>query len=319
MPDHDSIYHRLFSHPQMVEDLLQNFLDPELLKELDLSGMRRENTKFTAPTGQRRRGDIVWEIPFQGGGNLFVLLLLEFQSEIDEWMALRVAAYTMLLYQQLVDERKLKVNDCLPPVLPIVLFNGETRWNAPTSMRDLIRLPENSPLLKFQPDMQYYTIDEGLFPQEELKGRQSLTALLFRLEHPVSPESVVETIGDLATWFQEHPDGPPVKRLFHEFLAASLKRIKGLEDLPSIPEELLEVVNMLAARVEQWEKNIEQRGEQQGERIGEARMLLRQLQRRFGDLPSDARDKIAKADLPILKEWSLRILDAQSLEDVFES
>ena len=159
MPDDDSLYHRLFSHPELVVDLLQNFLDPELLQELDLSRMRRGNTKFTAPKGQRRRGDVMWEIPIHGGGSLFLLLVLEFQSEIDEWMPLRVLVYTGLLYQQLVDERKLKVKDGFPPVLPIVLYNGETSWNAPTSLRELIRLPAGSPLWKYQPQMRYYTID----------------------------------------------------------------------------------------------------------------------------------------------------------------
>ncbi|MEO5378510.1 MAG: Rpn family recombination-promoting nuclease/putative transposase [Magnetococcus sp. DMHC-6] len=31
----DSIYHRLFAHPEMVADLLKNFLDPTVVAELD--------------------------------------------------------------------------------------------------------------------------------------------------------------------------------------------------------------------------------------------------------------------------------------------
>ncbi|MBF0161596.1 MAG: DUF4351 domain-containing protein, partial [Magnetococcales bacterium] len=49
---------------------------------------------------------------------------------------------------------------------------------------------------------------------------------------------------------------------------------------------------------------------------GEARMLARLLQRRFGDLPTWASEKIAKAEPPVLEEWSLRILDAPTLESV---
>ena len=58
---------------------------------------------------------------------------------------------------------------------------------------------------------------------------------------------------------------------------------------------------------------------QEGEQKGETKMLLRQLQRKFGDVPFWAHDKITKADLATLEEWSLRFVDAQSLEDVFES
>ena len=320
----DSLYHRLFAYPEMVADLLRNFLDPNILAALDMSQMRRLNTKLTAKTGQRRRGDIVWEVPIRAGGSLFLVLLLEFQSEIDEWMVLRLDVYTGLLYQQLVDERKLKPADGLPPILPVVVFNGEPRWGAATSLRDLICLPAGSPLWKYQPEMRYHVIDEGRFPEEELKGLHSLTAIFFRIGHPGSPASILEASRDLVDWFAKHPDGPPVKRLFRELLAVGLERFKGPHSLPRIPEELEEVVNMLATHVEKWSRDIEQKGwqagiqagEQKGRQEGEATILTRQLQRRFGDLPSWASEKIAKAEPSTLEEWSLRILDVTTLESV---
>ncbi|MEO5363893.1 MAG: Rpn family recombination-promoting nuclease/putative transposase [Magnetococcus sp. DMHC-8] len=57
-------------------------------------------------------------------------------------------------------------------------------------------------------------------------------------------------------------------------------------------------------------------GEQSGEKRGKAGTLTRLLQRRFGDLPTWAGQKIADADLSTLEEWSLRLLDAPTLESV---
>ena len=57
-------------------------------------------------------------------------------------------------------------------------------------------------------------------------------------------------------------------------------------------------------------------GERKGRQEGEAKMLTRLLQRRFGELPAWASEKIAKADLSVLEEWSLRILDATTIESV---
>ncbi len=57
--------------------------------------------------------------------------------------------------------------------------------------------------------------------------------------------------------------------------------------------------------------------EQIGRHDGEAKMLTRLLQRRFGTVPDWASEKITKADLSSLEEWSLRFVDAQSLDDVF--
>jgi hypothetical protein len=44
--------------------------------------------------------------------------------------------------------------------------------------------------------------------------------------------------------------------------------------------------------------------------------LLRLLERRFGALPGWASDRIATADTVALEEWSLRVFDAASLDDV---
>ncbi len=42
-----------------------------------------------------------------------------------------------------------------------------------------------------------------------------------------------------------------------------------------------------------------------------------QLVRRFGDLPAWADSRLADADADTLERWSLQVLDARRLEDVF--
>ncbi|MBF0132685.1 MAG: DUF4351 domain-containing protein [Magnetococcales bacterium] len=60
-----------------------------------------------------------------------------------------------------------------------------------------------------------------------------------------------------------------------------------------------------------------QAGEEKGIQIGEAKILTRQLHRRFGPLPDWANQKIAEAKPPSLEAWSLQFVDAQSLDEVF--
>ncbi|MBF0626035.1 MAG: hypothetical protein HQL82_14660 [Magnetococcales bacterium] len=91
---------------------------------------------------------------------------------------------------------------------------------------------------------------------------------------------------------------------------------------------------MLATHVEQWAQKLEYRGEQRGLQIGEqrglqigeqkglrdgeARTLLHLIERRFGPAPDWARANLATADLDTLDLWTTRILDAKSLEDIFQ-
>ncbi|MBF0310416.1 MAG: Rpn family recombination-promoting nuclease/putative transposase [Magnetococcales bacterium] len=325
----DSFYHRLFAHPGMVEDLLAHFLDASLLAELNLSKMRRHNTKFTSFQGVRRRGDVVWEIPFRAGGSLFLLLILEFQSTVDPWTALRVNVYTGLLHQQLIAERRMKPSDGLPPVLALVLYNGETRWNAPPSLREMINLPKDSALWPFQPEMRYYPLDEGRLPEESLQGNPALSAILFRLEHSSDPGSMLQAGRDVMAWFEKHPDGPPVKHLFNELLFAGLQRLRLSDPVPPIPEDLQEMVAMLNWHVEKWAREYERIGEQRGELRGEQRgelrgelrgersLLLRLLNRRFGSLPESVRQRLDEADGASLETWGERLLEARSLDEVF--
>jgi hypothetical protein len=57
-------------------------------------------------------------------------------------------------------------------------------------------------------------------------------------------------------------------------------------------------------------------GIKQGVQQGEARILLRLLSARFGTLPPDAQNKVESADADTLLQWSERILDAKTLDEV---
>ena len=77
---------------------------------------------------------------------------------------------------------------------------------------------------------------------------------------------------------------------------------------------------MLATRAEDWKRQWLQEGHLKGQMVGrlegEAALLLRQLERRFGALPTEVRARVAAADTAALEAWGLRVLDAGSLEDV---
>jgi hypothetical protein len=313
MADHDSLYHRLFDHPYVVAELLREFLTDVPLDGLDLDGMTRENARFDAGTGNRRDGDMIWRIPRRDGGETYLLLLLEFQSTSDRWMALRVMVYAGLLWKHLVTEKRLPPDGRLPPILPVVLYNGDRRWAAPLAVQELIGLPGDSLLWQWQPAMRYRLVDEGAYPGEDLAARD---ALLFRLENSPDPAQVVVVADAVLTWFRRHPGFERVRPVFVEMLGAMLA--PGLR----VPEELLEVRNMLATRWEVWEQKRQaelqdavREGRQEGRQEGEAALLRRLLERRFGALPEWARDRIAAADTSALEDWGLRLLDAGSLED----
>jgi hypothetical protein len=321
MADHDSVYHKIFGHPGMVSQLLRDFLAEPWLDDLDLDRMERLNAKFHAETGERREGDMIWRIPRRGGGDTYLMLLLEFQSTPDRWMALRALVYVGLLWQHLVREKQLPPDGRLPPVLPVVVYNGDPRWAMPLALRELVGLPEDTPLWRYQPEMRYHLVDEGAFSEDDLAARDTLAALLFRLEASPNPDRVVALADAVLAWFGRHPGFDGLRPLFAELLGGLMGPLApGVR----VPEELLEVRNMLASRAEDWKRQWLQEGRAKGRAEGlteglvkgEAALLLRQLERRFGALPTEVRARVAAADTAALEAWGLRVLDAGSLEDV---
>ncbi|WP_130471784.1 Rpn family recombination-promoting nuclease/putative transposase [Candidatus Magnetaquicoccus inordinatus] len=69
--------------------------------------------------------------------------------------------------------------------------------------------------------------------------------------------------------------------------------------------------------VERGKQEGREEGREEGRQKGTAETLLQLLQLRFGPLPVAIRDKVATAELPALESWIARILQAQSLEELF--
>ncbi len=310
MADHDTGYKQLFSHADMVRDLLQGFVREEWVKQLDFASLEKVSGSYVTDDLRDRADDVVWRVRW-GGEWLYVYLLLEFQSTVDWMMSVRMTAYVMLLYQDLVKSGKVKHGAQLPPVLPVVLYNGKPIWTAVQDVGDLIVTVPGG-LDRYRPRMRYLLIDEVRYGNAELESMKNLSAALFRLEKSRTPQEIREVLKSLINWLKT-PDQLSLRRAFTVMLGRVLlpRRVPG----QSVPElnDLQEVDAMLAETVQEWTKKWKAEGRQEGE----AALLLRQLQRRFGSLPADLTEKVRLADRTTLETWGDRVLDAQSLDDVF--
>lgn len=306
----DGLYHRLFSHPVMVEQLIDAFL-PEVRDAGAIpAGMERVNAKFHAPGGKRRESDVVWRLPLGGGGDLYLYLMLEFQSAADWWMAVRAQVYQGLLWQHIIAERALRSGDQVPPVLMVVLHNGEGRWTAPTDTAGLMAVPPDSPLGPWQPRARFHLLDIGTFPNH-LLSTDNLAALLFRLEHQHDdPAELTALVDAVVHWFRGHPDYGTLRLLFTELVRQAITTVNRAIPLP---DDLQEMQTMLATQGQRW---IE-KWTAEGQISGKASVLRRMLARRFGPLPTEVEARIQAADGPTLDEWCDRILDARTMDEVF--
>jgi hypothetical protein len=95
---HDKRYKKLFSHPGFMKRLLTFFVKEEFVEDLDLSSLRRVDTSFVTEDFREKESDIIYTVKFLDQ-DLYIFLLLEFQSTVDKTMPIRFVRYITELYE----------------------------------------------------------------------------------------------------------------------------------------------------------------------------------------------------------------------------
>ena len=310
--DHDSSYKFLFANPEFVRDLVMGFIPDDWLQSLDYSTLEKIPSSYVSDDFKQREDDVVWRVKV-GEDWVYLYLLIEFQSSVDKYMSLRMMVYIGLLYQDLVKRGEVLADGRLPPILPIVLYNGSQKWTAATNIADLIHDVPGM-VNHYKPSLQYCLIDENNYTDTELASLNNLVAAVFRLEHASSPSAVSDLVKLLIDWLDDRPD---LRRMFAHWLRATLMRKPEYGIVMPQVDELQEIRVMLADKLEVWAKAYIAEGEIKGKQEGEALALQKLLAKRFGVIPVEITAQIANASLEQIEQWFDTAIDASFLTDVF--
>jgi hypothetical protein len=219
-----------------------------------------------------------------------------------------------------IDEHPLKAGTRLPPLLLLVLYNGQQRWKAATTGRELIALSPDSTLWPWQPHGRYYLCDMGAFPQEELARRSSLVALLFRLERRHSTEELKGLVDEVIGWFRRVTGYQRLRRVFTELIREALARHRA-----KVPgsRSLFEMRSMLTIDNTAWHAQLRSKfmaeGMAKGVAEGKAAALISLLEGRFGVVAPNQQKRIRGARVLTLDRWFKRAIVAPNLPSVFRA
>ena len=321
---HDNSYKLLFSHPEMVTDLLKGFVKEAWVEQCDFATLEKVSGSYVADDLRDREDDLIWRIRW-GDEWLYVYLLLEFQSTVDHFMAVRIFGYLALLYQDLIRTQHLTGKDRLPPVLPIVLYNGERRWQAPLQLDQLIQ-PAPAGLEKYRPQISYLLLDEGRFNQDELCSLNNLVAALFQLENSRTEQEIQGVLLRLIDWLKD-PKQTSLRRAFTVWFNRVLLPTKAPNAHFTELNDLNEVHTMLAERVKQWAQDWKQEGRQEGRQEGlqkgrqeeATKLFLLLLESKFGVINQHLQEKVHAADPELIETWTKQIFQATTPEDLLDS
>jgi len=265
----DAAYKLLFSHREMVASLLRDFVKEDFIEALDFDTLERYPDSQINRDGHERREDLIWRLRLNQGGWCYIYILLEFQSTPDPWMAVRILEYVAVLWRGLIRTREIRAGDCLPPVLPIVLYNGNRQWNAARDITELM-LPLTANLQRYQPQQRYFLLDESRIDADSLPYSGSLTTLLLRLEQAKSLDALKNAVSDFSKRLNS-PKYEELRRILGEWVTrVALKRVGIVDKRISEIVDLREVASMLEENALRWKDEFIEHGRMQGLAEGEA-------------------------------------------------
>jgi predicted transposase/invertase (TIGR01784 family) len=253
---HDPEYKKIFSNVEMFRELLE-LVDEPWVKEIDFSKAEKVNKSYVSQGIVEKESDLIWKVSL-GGREAYVYVLLEFQSTVDQFMALRLLRYICEFYENLREEQKLKV---LPAVFPLVLYNGDQKWSAPSRFEELV---EKIAGLNYAPEFRYFKVIENEMERERLWELRNGLAALFLVETE-TPLNLVKQMEKFKGLLSE--ESMETVTLLVNFLGRKMyqgKKGKAMKRITDKTHAMMEVENMIETQWKKAEKQIYEQGRQEG-------------------------------------------------------
>ena len=254
----DKTWRKFFSHPDMLKELLEGYIAEEFIREINFEKIEKLNNTYITKKFKKRETDLIVKLLTYKGVETYIYLLLEFQSTVDKYMALRLLNYITLFYQDLIDQGQVK-DKLLPAVFPVVLYTGEDKYTASLNIEELIEKPYEK-LEKYIPKFQYYKValNESVEEiDEEFRKVNNILAGVFKIVTAKGEEEIKETLKVLRVRLEKAPE---IKKFINEWLGHlfNYKRFK----LENIGEEGVE--KMLVTYFKERDKKAKEEGMEEG-------------------------------------------------------
>ena len=343
MASSDPAYKILFSQPRMVEDTLRGYVAPDWYGELDFSTLARMNAEYIGPELYNRIGDMLWRVGFSEGSPLggpplangerpYLLVLFEFQSAVDPDMAWRMHEYVYLLQRHQRGNGTLKAEGREPPVLAVVVYNGDRPWTAADARSGPVVEGPSGPGWAGNRFRTHVVLDERGLAEGgggpagsglRLHGSRRLPGTRLQL-HRLPPDNRLTTLIGLETGAAEALPGL-LWKAFERYAGEEEKGLRegyharvrysrsphGGERLPPLAEmeRVLEarrggseMPTLMDARAMEWEARVLERGREQGRE-----QALAELERTL-DAGREGGEAQTLMDARAM-EWEARVLE----------
>ena len=142
MPDKkerkDTVFKKIFGDKELFLMFLKDFIDKLWVKDISVEDLKLMPSKYIGLRESTRESDIVYEIN-HNELKMYVFVLLEHQGKVNFLMVFRMLEYMTKIWRSRIKEAGKKLSERkeykLPPIVPIVFYDGIENWTAETEFQ----------------------------------------------------------------------------------------------------------------------------------------------------------------------------------------
>ncbi|MGY4687828.1 Rpn family recombination-promoting nuclease/putative transposase [Petrotoga sp. DB-2] len=284
---------------KIAQNFLENYLPTEITKVLDLNYLTKEDKSYVDEDLKESHSDMLYKTRINGKDG-YIYILFEHKSYNDPRVLLQLLKYILRIWEEKYNTKTNK----LPIIIPLVIYNGENKWNIETKLINLIEGIEELPeiMKQYIPTYQYEIYDFS--PEEKLGivGLANLKAILqtTRVARVKTGEKFDE---ELRRAF-EFLIGIKDKKTFNELFESCMLYLMytrddiNIEKVKEVAKKVMDERGELIMTIAEKLKNEGKlEGERKGKLEGEKDFAIRILSKRFGNqLTEEIKEKIRKAN-----------------------
>ena len=311
---HDRFFREVLSREEVARDFMIHYLPSDVVALFDMSSVEIRKDSFVEKGLKEYFSDLLYCVDTKDGGSSYVYVLFEHKSYPERLISLHLLRYMARIWEQAV---KLGESKPLPPVIPVVVYHGRSKWKVGLDFQDLFELPEE--LRVYLPDFRYLLCDLTQYSDEEMRGAVTLKASFLLMKHIFAADladrlpGILKLIKDLLN----KRSGLEYLETLLKYVASGSDQIREEEIERGIKEILREKGGDIMPTVaERWIEQGIQQGIQQGILEASRAALIEVLEDRFETVSQTLRSRLkAITDPGILKSLHKKALGAGSLEE----
>ena len=304
----------------------------DIVEHFDFSKVEIENTTFISDDLRQQMSDLVYLLPFREKANasaaeVMIYILVEHQSTVDRTMGFRLLSYMCQIWErqrrEYTAQKVAKSEWRFQPIIPIIFYTGDQKWETLPSLETLIDLPEA--LSRFLPRFDVLLLDVKHETDERLlKSNHPFGWLMTVLKEE---DSDIEPFVEVVLRLGEHLRGlPEAERSAWQqaiyylylliFFRRSVEERSALEQIVSETHPYLDLSDEEKQIMQSMAEHYLQEGIEQGERRMSIESTLNVLTERFSGVDVNVlKSKLeAVENLDRLKQLNLNAAITKSFD-----